>query len=84
MAIDPDTLPKLIVRATTNPFKCAGAIAARVRRGERVMIMSNGHGVFRSLEAIAVARKFLEDDAKDLSFEAAMVEVVSEGRGCVL
>jgi stage V sporulation protein SpoVS len=80
---DPESVVSLIVLKTSNPFKSAGAIASRIRAGERVQVMSNGHGVFRALEAIAVARTYLEEDAKDISFEASMVNITTTGPRCV-
>jgi stage V sporulation protein SpoVS len=75
--VDPKTVDNIAVLKTTSPYKSAGAIAARIRDGKRVAVLSNGYGVFKALEAIAVARTYLEDDLKDLSFQCTMVNVTS-------
>jgi len=83
VTMDPELIQNIIVLKTSSPFKSAGAIASRIRQGERVAVLANGHGVFRALEAIAVARGYLKDDAKDISFEPSMVNITSKipGRG---
>ena len=77
VVIDPTLVQNIIVLKTSSPYKSAGAIANRIRQNQRVAVLSNGHGVFRALEAIAVAKGYLQDDAKDISFQASMINVTT-------
>ena len=84
VTIDPTQVELLTVLEHTIPQKTAGAIANRVRQGTRCALHSNGRGVFRALEAIAFARRYLQDDAKDICFEPTMVTVTTQrGQRCV-
>jgi len=66
----------LIVRDTSDPYKVAGAIAGRLREGERVGLLTKGpEGVFISVQAIAMARVYCEEDKFDIKFAPKRVEV---------
>jgi len=65
----------MIVKASTDGSKTAGAIAARAREGTPCAVVSNGNaGVFQTIRSIAIARQYLTDDHKDLYFVPAMVD----------
>lgn len=70
----------LIVRDTSDPYKVAGAIAGRLREGERVGLLTKGaEGVFKSVEAIAMARVYVEEESIDVKFAPKLVEVQWDG-----
>jgi len=57
------------VATTSDPGVVAGAIAKKVREGERVSIMAIGSScVCIAMSALAFARRYLQSDNLDLSF----------------
>jgi stage V sporulation protein S len=74
-----DSHPEFLrVAATTLPQKVAGAIAQRVRRGDRTAVEALGPGAaHQALKGCAIARQYLAEDSLDLSLQ---VEWIRGGR----
>jgi len=63
-----DGMQELKVSKTSNPGTVAGAIAARVREGQRVVLSSIGpRSVTKAICSIVIARQYLADDGVDIS-----------------
>jgi stage V sporulation protein S len=77
-----DVESPLKVAANSDPASAAGAIAGKVRNGERVIIQSIGpSSVEATVRAVTLARRFLEKDSLDLAFRAEWVHVdVADGK----
>lgn len=62
--------------ATSDPYIVAGAIAGKIRNGERVGISGIGpDAVFHAVESIYVSRKYLKEDEIDIKFSPQFEEV---------
>lgn len=62
--------------ATSDPYIVAGAIAGKIRDGERVGIMGIGpNAVFHAVESIAVSQKYLKEDNINIKFTPQFEEV---------
>jgi len=71
-----DGTQELKVSKQSNPGTVAGAIAARVRKGERVVLSSIGPiSVSKAISSIAVARQYLADDGVDISFRPYFLNI---------
>eukprot|EP00039_Didymoeca_costata_P018753 m.334801 g.334801 ORF g.334801 m.334801 type:complete len:266 (+) comp17443_c0_seq1:65-862(+) len=69
----------LIVKPNTDPFKVAGAIAGRIRDGNDVGIQVVGpEPVFKAIESIAIAGKYLKQDSVKLTFGPAWTVIEDE------
>lgn len=65
-----------LVKATSDPYKVAGAIAGRLRDGERIGVLSKGDdAVFKTVQALAVSRRYLEEDTIDVKFAPRFVNL---------
>merc|ERR1712080_365858 len=66
----------------SDPYKVAGAIAGKIRDGERVGINAVGaNSVFHAVEAIAVSRGYLWDDRIDIKFAPSFTKVDDPRKG---
>jgi len=75
-----DGTDDLIVRPSSDPYKVAGAIAARLRNGERFSVLTKAaDGVFRAIESIVMSRIYLHDDGIDVKFAPKLVEMNWDG-----
>jgi len=71
-----DGTQELKVSKQSNPGTVAGAIAARVREGQRVVLSSIGPiSVSRAISSIAIARQYLAEDGVDISFRPSFVNI---------
>eukprot|EP00854_Cymbomonas_tetramitiformis_P001719 gene1719-2379_t len=62
------------VKPTSDFTKVAGAIAGRIREGERVNVICRGKvGVFLAVKSIEVAGRYLEADGINVKFTAQFV-----------
>ena len=78
-----DTLPMmagsvedtdLMVKPTSDPKKVAGAIAGRVRDGQKVSLIAYGaESVFYVIKSVAFARRYLYEEGVDLIFAPRFV-----------
>jgi len=67
---------KVTATPSCDPYKTAGAIAGKIRDGERVGIHAVGpDAVFAAVESIFISRRYLKDDRIDIKF-APMFEKV--------
>ena len=65
----------LSAKPTTDAYKLAGAIAGRLREGQRVSILVKGAvPVLIAVKAIAKAQEYLEEARVTLKFAAALVD----------
>ena len=66
---------ELSAKPGTDAFKLAGAIAGRVREGERVSLYVKGAiPVLIAVKAIAAAQEYLADAGVALTFQPALVD----------
>jgi len=71
-----DGTQELKVSKQSNPGTVAGAIAARVREGQRVVLSSIGPlSVLRAISSIAIARQYLAEDGVDISFRPSFLNI---------
>jgi len=71
-----DGTQELKVSKQSNPGTVAGAIAARVREGQRVVLSSIGPiSVSRAISSIAIARQYLAEDGVDISFRPSFLNI---------
>mmetsp|Transcript_10832 Transcript_10832/g.27885 ORF Transcript_10832/g.27885 Transcript_10832/m.27885 type:complete len:264 (-) Transcript_10832:178-969(-) len=69
-----------LVKGTSDPYKVAGAIAGRLRDGERIGVLSKGdEAVFKTVQSLAVARRYLEEDEIDVKFAPRFVDLEDDG-----
>lgn len=84
--MDNDSSP-LTSTATSDPYMVAGAIAGKIRDGERVSIRGIGpNAVFHAVESIAVSQQYLNEDNINIKFTPQFEEVeVANGkiRSCI-
>jgi len=74
-----DGTQELKVSKQSNPGTVAGAIAARVRKGERVVLSSIGPiSVSKAISSIAIARQYLASDGVDISFRPYFLNIEFE------
>jgi len=74
-----DGTQELKVSKQSNPGTVAGAIAARVREGQRVVLSSIGPlSVSKAISSIAIARQYLADDGVDISFRPSFLNIEFE------
>lgn len=67
---------------SSDPYKLAGAIAGKIRDGERVGINAVGaNSVFHAVEACAVGNTYLRDDEIDLKFTPSFTTLDDPRRG---
>jgi len=71
-----DGTQELKVSKQSNPGTVAGAIAARVREGQRVVLSSIGpRSVAKAICSIAIARQYLSEDGVDISFRPSFLNI---------
>jgi len=71
-----DGTQELKVCKQSNPGTVAGAIAARFREGQRVVLSSIGPlSVSKSICSIAIARQYLAEDGVDISFRPSFLNI---------
>jgi stage V sporulation protein S len=71
-----DETSQLRVARQSEPNSTAGAIANKVRSGDRVIIQAIGaSAVSVAVRSVALARRYLEADAIDLSFRPEFIHV---------
>ena len=76
-----ETITLKVGRKTEVP-KCAGAIAHNVREGKLVHIVAMGaEAVNQTVKSIAVARRNLVDDKKDIFCQPELIQIKAEGEG---
>merc|ERR1719499_2469308 len=77
-----DGTQELKVSKGSNPGTVAGAIAARVREGQRVVLSSIGpKSVAKAICSIAIARQYLSEDGVDISFRPSFLNIeFNDGR----
>jgi stage V sporulation protein S len=77
-----DGTQELKVSKQSNPGTVAGAIAARVREGQRVVLSSIGPlSVSKAISSIAIARQYLAKDGVDISFRPSFLNIeFNDGR----
>ncbi|AJC73593.1 MAG: Stage V sporulation protein S [Thermotoga sp. 50_1627] len=69
----------LKVSSSSNPNKVAGAIAGALSKADRVEIQAIGAGaVNQAVKAIAVARRFLNENDKDIYMVPGFMEAKIE------
>jgi len=74
-----DGTQELKVSKNSNPGTVAGAIAARVREGQRVVLSSIGPiSVSKAISSIAIARQYLAEDGVDISFRPSFLNIEFE------
>jgi len=67
---------------SSDPYKVAGAIAGKIRNGERVGITAVGPmAVFHAVESVAVSNTYLRDDRINIKFAPSFDKVEVSGRG---
>jgi stage V sporulation protein S len=65
-----------LVKGSSDPFKVAGAIAGRIRDGERIGVLAKGEdAVFKTVESISVARRYMEEEGVDIKFAPKFVDL---------
>lgn len=61
---------------STDPFKLAGAMAGRIRDGEKVACTTKGPvPVLIAVKAMALAQTYLAEEAKEVKFTVAIVDL---------
>jgi len=66
----------------SDPYKMAGAIAAKIRDGERVGINAVGAiSVFHAVESIAISRTYLWEDNIDIKFSPSFTTLDDPSKG---
>jgi stage V sporulation protein SpoVS len=70
----------LKVSSNSNPNKVAGAIAGELSKNESVELQAIGAGaVNQTVKAVAIARRFLEEQGKDLHMVPSFEDVIIDG-----
>ncbi len=78
--MNPPSLSPLLVSATSNTHKVAGAIASTLREKPQVAVQAIGAAaVNQAVKAIILARSFLERDDLDLVLRPYFSEIEIEG-----
>lgn len=66
----------LACKATTDPYKLAGAMAQRIRNGDKVACTTKGPvPVLIAVKAIAIANTYLADDGKQIKFTVSICDL---------
>jgi len=66
----------LACKDKTDPYKLAGAMAQRIRDGEKVACTTKGPvPVLIAVKAIALANTYLEEDGKEVKFAVSIVDL---------
>ena len=66
----------LACKEKTDPYKLAGAMAQRIRDGEKVACTTKGPvPVLIAVKAIAIANTYLEEDGKEVKFAVSIVDL---------
>jgi len=66
----------LTAKDKTDPFKLAGAMAQRVRDGEKVACTTKGQvPVLIAVKAIGITQTYLADDDKEVNFTVSIVDL---------
>jgi len=66
----------LACKEKTDPYKLAGAMAQRIRDGEKVACTTKGPvPVLIAVKAIGLANTYLEDDGKEVKFAVSIVDL---------
>ena len=66
----------LACKDKTDPYKLAGAMAQRIRDGEKVACTTKGAvPVLIAVKATALANTYLEDDGKEVKFNVSIVDL---------
>ena len=66
----------LACKATTDPYKLAGAMAQRIRDGDKVACTTKGPvPVLIAVKAIAIANTYLADDGKQIKFTVSICDL---------
>jgi len=66
----------LACKDKTDPYKLAGAMAQRIREGEKVACTTKGPvPVLLAVKAIAMANTYLEEDGKEVKFVVSIVDL---------
>jgi len=74
-----DGMQELKVSKMSNPGTVAGAIAARVREGQRVVLSSIGpRSVTKAICSIVIARQYLAEDGVDISCRPSFLNIEFE------
>jgi len=77
--IPDDGTQELKVSKGSNPGTVAGAIAARVREGQRVVLSSIGpRSVSKAICSIVIARQYLAEDGVDISCRPSFLNIEFE------
>jgi len=67
---------------SSDPYKVAGAIAGKVRDGERIGISAVGaNAVFHAVEAVSISRRYLKEDRVDIKFTPSFTKVDHPKKG---
>lgn len=70
----------LKVSSNSNPNKVAGAIAGELSKNDSVELQAIGAGaVNQTVKAVAIARRFLDEQGKDLSMIPSFEDVTIDG-----
>jgi len=70
----------LKVSSNSNPNKVAGAIAGELSKNQCVELQAIGAGaVNQSVKAVAIARRFLDEQQKDLFMVPSFEDVTIDG-----
>jgi stage V sporulation protein S len=71
----------LKVSSNSNPNKVAGAIAGAISKAGKVEIQAIGAGaVNQAVKAIAIARRFVNENGNDLYMVPGFIDVLIEGQ----
>merc|ERR1719231_1110419 len=63
-------------KESTDPYKLAGAMAGRIRDGEKVACTTKGPvPVLIAVKAIALAQTYLAEEAKEVKFTVSIVDL---------
>lgn len=66
----------LACKATTDPYKLAGAMAQRIRGGDKVACTTKGPvPVLLAVKAIAIANTYLAEDGKQIKFTVSICDL---------
>lgn len=74
--ISDDNTQELKISKASNPGTVAGAIAARVREGQRVFLSSIGpRSVSKAICSIVISRQYLKEDGVDICFRPSFMNI---------
>jgi len=75
-SISDDNTQELKISKASNPGTVAGAIAARVREGQRVFLSSIGpRSVSKAICSIVISRQYLKEDGVDICFRPSFMNI---------